>query len=53
MKIETPPLEELMQQWEKDSEVDTTEPGKERNTTVKDARGLGLLPSVTTIIGCD
>jgi hypothetical protein len=29
MKIETPPLEELMQQWEKDSEVDTTEPGKE------------------------
>ncbi len=26
--------------------------GKERNTTVKDARGLGLLPSVTTIIGC-
>lgn len=29
MKIETPPLESLMQQWEKDSEVDTTEPGKE------------------------
>ena len=26
--------------------------GKERNTTVKDARELGLLPSVTTIIGC-
>jgi len=25
---------------------------KERNTTVKDARKLGLLPSVTTIIGC-
>lgn len=29
MKIETPPLEELMKQWEKDSEVDSTEPGKE------------------------
>ena len=29
MAIETPPLEELMKQWEKDSEVDTTEPGKE------------------------
>jgi len=29
MKLETPPLEELMLQWEKDSEVDTTEPGKE------------------------
>jgi len=26
--------------------------GKERNTTVKDAREHGLLPSVTTIIGC-
>jgi hypothetical protein len=26
--------------------------GKERNTTVKDAREFGLLPSVTTIIGC-
>ena len=26
--------------------------GKERNTTVKDAREQGLLPSVTTIIGC-
>ena len=26
--------------------------GKERNTTVKDARELGLLPSVTTIISC-
>ncbi len=26
--------------------------GKERNTTVKDARERGLLPSVTTIIGC-
>ena len=29
MKIETPPLESLMEQWERDSEVDTTEPGKE------------------------
>ena len=26
--------------------------GKERNSTVKDARERGLLPSVTTIIGC-
>jgi hypothetical protein len=26
--------------------------GKERNSTVKDAREFGLLPSVTTIIGC-
>lgn len=26
--------------------------GKERNTTVKDAREYGFLPSVTTIIGC-
>jgi hypothetical protein len=26
--------------------------GKERNTTVKDAREHGFLPSVTTIIGC-
>ena len=26
--------------------------GKERNSTVKDAREHGLLPSVTTIIGC-
>ena len=29
MAIETPPFEEIMKQWEKDSEVDTTEPGKE------------------------
>ena len=29
MAIETPPLEELLKQWEKDSEIDTTEPGKE------------------------
>lgn len=29
MKIETPPLEDIMTQWERDSEVDTTEPGKE------------------------
>jgi len=29
MKIETPPLESIMEQWEKDSDVDTTEPGKE------------------------
>ena len=29
MAIETPPLEEIMKQWEKDSEVDSTEPGKE------------------------
>jgi hypothetical protein len=29
MKIETPPLEAIMEQWEKDSDVDTTEPGKE------------------------
>ena len=29
MTIQTPPLEELLAQWEKDSEVDTTEPGKE------------------------
>ena len=29
MKIETLPLEELMLQWERDSEVDITEPGKE------------------------
>ena len=26
--------------------------GKERNVTLRDARKLGLLPSVTTIIGC-
>lgn len=29
MAIETPPLEEIMKQWEKDSDVDSTEPGKE------------------------
>ncbi len=29
MTIQTPPLEELLAQWEKDSEVDATEPGKE------------------------
>lgn len=29
MKIETPPLEAIMEQWEKDSDVDATEPGKE------------------------
>ena len=29
MKIETPPLESIMEQWEKDSDVDATEPGKE------------------------
>ena len=29
MKLETPPLEELMERWEKDSEIDITEPGKE------------------------
>ena len=29
MKIETPPLEAIMEQWEKDSDVDITEPGKE------------------------
>lgn len=29
MKIETPTIEELIAQWEKDSEVDATEPGKE------------------------
>jgi hypothetical protein len=27
--METPPLEEIMRQWEKDSNVDSTEPGKE------------------------
>ena len=27
--METPPLEEVMHQWEKDSNVDATEPGKE------------------------
>ena len=27
--METPPLEEVMRQWEKDSNVDVTEPGKE------------------------
>jgi hypothetical protein len=25
--------------------------GKERNTTVQDARSLGLVPSVTTVLG--
>jgi hypothetical protein len=29
MKIETPTIEELISQWEKDADVDTTEPGKE------------------------
>lgn len=29
MKLEPPSLESLMEQWEKDSEVDSTEPGKE------------------------
>ena len=29
MTIETPPLEDIMKQWEKDSDVDSTEPGKE------------------------
>jgi len=29
MKIETPPLESIMEQWERDSDVDSTEPGKE------------------------
>jgi len=29
-----------------------SQPGKDRNTTVADARKLGLYPSVTTIIGC-
>lgn len=29
MAIETPPLEEIMKQWEKDSDIDSTEPGKE------------------------
>ena len=27
--METPPFEAIMKQWEKDSEVDSTEPGKE------------------------
>ena len=27
--MQTPPLEEVMKQWEKDSEVDITEPGRE------------------------
>lgn len=27
--METPPLDEIMRQWEKDSNVDSTEPGKE------------------------
>ena len=29
MAIETPPLETIIEQWEKDSDVDSTEPGKE------------------------
>lgn len=29
MAIETPPLEIIIEQWEKDSDVDSTEPGKE------------------------
>ena len=29
MKIEAPTIEELISQWEKDANVDTTEPGKE------------------------
>lgn len=29
MKIETPTIEELVSQWEKDSDLDATEPGKE------------------------
>ena len=29
MKIEAPTIEELINQWEKDSDLDTTEPGKE------------------------
>lgn len=29
MAIETPPLEVIIEQWEKDSDVDSTEPGKE------------------------
>jgi len=29
MKIETPTIEELISQWEKDAQVDSTEPGKE------------------------
>ena len=29
MKIETPTIEELITQWEKDADVDSTEPGKE------------------------
>ena len=29
MKIETPTIEELISQWEKDANVDITEPGKE------------------------
>lgn len=27
--METPPLEEIMKQWERDSNIDSTEPGKE------------------------
>jgi hypothetical protein len=29
MAIETPPLEEIIKQWDKDSVIDQTEPGKE------------------------
>ena len=29
MAIDTPPLETIIEQWEKDSDVDSTEPGKE------------------------
>ena len=29
MAIETPPLETIIEQWERDSDVDATEPGKE------------------------
>jgi len=29
MAIETPPLETIIEQWERDSDVDSTEPGKE------------------------
>ena len=29
MTIQTPPLEAIIEQWEKDSDVDSTEPGKE------------------------
>ena len=29
MSVETPPLEELIKQWEKDSQIDSIEPGRE------------------------